>query len=95
MWRCCARCSRPTPTRTNRFGGIALIPAADRGHVECVREILKTKIDVDHVNKLGWTALLEAIILATPRWCGCSSSPGLAADQARFLDLHRIFPGGV
>lgn len=63
MWRCCARCSRPTPTRTNRFGGIALIPAADRGHVECVREILKTKIDIDHVNKLGWTALLEAIIL--------------------------------
>jgi ankyrin repeat protein len=24
---------------------------------------LKTKIDVDHVNRLGWTALLEAIIL--------------------------------
>jgi ankyrin repeat protein len=31
--------------------------------VETVRELLKTKIDVDHVNNLGWTALLEAVIL--------------------------------
>jgi ankyrin repeat protein len=28
-----------------------------------VRELLKTRIDVNHVNRLGWTALLEAIIL--------------------------------
>jgi ankyrin repeat protein len=28
-----------------------------------VRELLATKIDVDHVNNLGWTALLEAVIL--------------------------------
>jgi hypothetical protein len=28
-----------------------------------VRELLRTEIDVDHVNNLGWTALLEAIIL--------------------------------
>jgi hypothetical protein len=48
---------------TNRYGGTALIPAAHHGHVETVRELLKTKIDVDHVNRLGWTALLEAIIL--------------------------------
>lgn len=41
----------------------ALIPAAHHGHVETVRELLKTKIDVNHVNRLGWTALLEAIIL--------------------------------
>ncbi len=40
-----------------------MIRAADRGHVEIVRELLKTDIDVDHVNNLGWTALLEAIIL--------------------------------
>ncbi|MFF7341633.1 ankyrin repeat domain-containing protein [Streptomyces sp. NPDC008163] len=48
----------------NRFGGIALIPASERGHVAYVRELLKvTDIDVDHVNRLGWTALLEAVIL--------------------------------
>jgi ankyrin repeat protein len=31
--------------------------------VATVRELLATKIDVDHVNNLGWTALLEAVIL--------------------------------
>jgi len=48
---------------TNRCGGTALIPAAHHGHVETVRELLKTRIDVDRVNRLGLTALLEAIIL--------------------------------
>jgi ankyrin repeat protein len=50
--------------RRNRFGGDALIPAADRGHVETVRLLLtESKVDVNHVNNLGWTALLEAVIL--------------------------------
>ena len=31
--------------------------------METVRELLKTRIDIDHVNRLGWTALLEAVIL--------------------------------
>ncbi len=54
----------PDVTLTNRFGGTALIPAADRGHVEMVRALLeRTDVDVDHVNDLGWTALLEAVIL--------------------------------
>jgi uncharacterized protein len=50
---------------TNRFGGISIIPASERGHVEIVRELLtRTDINVNHVNNLGWTALLEAIILS-------------------------------
>ena len=50
---------------TNRFGGISIIPASERGHVEVVRELLTyTDINVNHVNNLGWTALLEAIILS-------------------------------
>ncbi len=54
----------PDVTVTNRFGGTALIPAADRGHVEMVRALIeRTEVDVDHVNDLGWTALLEAVIL--------------------------------
>ena len=48
---------------TNRYGGTALIPACHHGHVETVRELLKTAIDVNHVNRLGWTALLEVAIL--------------------------------
>ena len=50
---------------TNRFGGISIIPASERGHVEIVRELLtRTDINVNHVNNLSWTALLEAIVLS-------------------------------
>lgn len=53
------------PTLTNRFGGTALIPAAERGHVEVVEELLtNSDVDIDHINNLGWTALLEAIVLS-------------------------------
>jgi uncharacterized protein len=53
------------PTITNRYGGVALIPASERGHVEVVEYLLKhTTINVNHVNNLGWTALLEAILLS-------------------------------
>lgn len=49
---------------TNRFGGTALIPASERGHVEVVRELLThSDIDVNHINNLHWTALIEAVIL--------------------------------
>lgn len=52
------------PTITNRYGGVALIPASEHGYVEVVEKLLtNTKTDVNHVNNLGWTALLEAIIL--------------------------------
>ncbi|MEU9254361.1 ankyrin repeat domain-containing protein [Streptomyces sp. NPDC048270] len=54
----------PDLTLRNRFGGSCLIPAAERGHVDYVRALLReTDVDVDHVNRLGWTALLEAVIL--------------------------------
>ena len=45
------------------FDGTGLIRAAERGYVEIVRRLLETGIEIDHVNRLGWTALLEAIIL--------------------------------
>lgn len=45
------------------YNGTGLIRAAHRGHVEIVRRLLETEIEVDHVNRLSWTALLEAIIL--------------------------------
>ncbi|MEC0124522.1 ankyrin repeat domain-containing protein [Paenibacillus pabuli] len=52
------------PGITNRYGGTALIPASEHGYVDVVRELLtQTSVNVDHVNQLGWTALLEAIIL--------------------------------
>ncbi|KPN94323.1 ankyrin repeat domain-containing protein [Lysinibacillus sp. ZYM-1] len=49
---------------TNRFGGVAIIPASERGYVEVVRELLNhSDINVNHINNLHWTALIEAIIL--------------------------------
>ena len=47
----------------DRFNGTGLIRAAERGYPRIVRRLLQTDIDVDHVNRLGWTALLEAIVL--------------------------------
>lgn len=54
---------KPDLSIRNRYGGNALIPACERGHVETVKLLLTTQIDVDHVNDLGWTCLLEAVIL--------------------------------
>ncbi|TSD62819.1 ankyrin repeat domain-containing protein [Aeromicrobium piscarium] len=55
--------AEPDLTIVNRFGGVSVIPASERGHVDYVRRVVQTGIDVDHVNQLGWTALLEAVIL--------------------------------
>ena len=53
----------PDFTIRNRFGGNALIPACERAHVETIEALLTTRIDVNHVNNLGWTCLLEIVIL--------------------------------
>lgn len=48
----------------NRYNGTALIPACERGHVDVVKILANTpKYPIDHVNRLGWTALMEAVVL--------------------------------
>jgi ankyrin repeat protein len=48
----------------NRYNGTALIPACERGHTDVVRILARTKgFPIDHVNRLGWTALMEAVVL--------------------------------
>lgn len=48
----------------NRYNGTALIPACERGHIEVVKILANTpKFPIDHVNRLGWTALMEAVVL--------------------------------
>lgn len=54
---------RPDLSIRNRYGGNALIPACERAHVEAVKLLLTSGIDLDHVNDLGWTCLLEIVIL--------------------------------
>ncbi|MGF9765392.1 ankyrin repeat domain-containing protein [Bacillus albus] len=53
------------PSLTNRYGGTALIPASEHGYIDVINELLtRTSVDVNHVNNLGWTALMEAIVLS-------------------------------
>lgn len=55
--------ANPDLTIRNRFGGLSPIPASERGHIDYVRRVVLTGVDLNHVNDLGWTALLEAVIL--------------------------------
>lgn len=63
----------------DRFDGTGLIRAAERGHWRVVERLLRTPMEVDHVNNLGWTALLEAVILG-------DGSPKYQRTVARLLD---------
>ena len=48
---------------TSRYDGTALIAAAHLGHAEAVKILIAAKAPLNHVNNLGLTALLEAIVL--------------------------------
>ena len=74
------------------YNGTGLIRAAERGHVEIVRELLKTDVNVDHVNNLGWTALLEAIILGD---CGPSHTETVWLLVEADADVNLADSGGV
>jgi ankyrin repeat protein len=48
---------------TSPYNGTALIAAAHLGHAEVVRTLIAALAPLDHVNNLGWTALMESIVL--------------------------------
>ncbi len=48
---------------TSQYDGTALIAAAHLGHVEVVETLITSGAPLNHINNLGWTALIEAIIL--------------------------------
>jgi len=48
---------------TSPYDGTALIAAAHLGYAEVVRLLIAHNAPLDHVNRLGWTALLEAVVL--------------------------------
>ncbi len=50
---------------TSRYDGTALIAAAHLGHVEVVKLLIAAKAPLNHVNNLGWTALMESIVLGS------------------------------
>ena len=48
---------------TSRYDGTALIAAAHLGHDAVVRTLIRAGAPLDHVNNLGWTAVIESIVL--------------------------------
>jgi ankyrin repeat protein len=59
------------------FNGTGLIRAAERAHVRIVERLLRAGIDRDHINRLGFTALHEAVVFGE----------GGPADQATVAAL--------
>ena len=48
---------------TSPYEGTALIASAHLGHHRIVRRLIAAGAPLDHINNLGWTALIEAVIL--------------------------------
>lgn len=59
----------------DRFDGTGLIRASERGYARVVDRLLGAGIDRDHINRSGYTALLEAVIY------GDGGPPHLATVQ--------------
>lgn len=56
--------STPDQSITNRFGGNALIPAAEKGQLANVKLLLADgRVNINHQNDYGYTALIEAVAL--------------------------------
>ncbi len=54
--------NRPDLIHTN-WNGTALIAASELGNHEVVRRLIAAGSPLDHVNNLGWNALIEAVVL--------------------------------
>ena len=48
---------------TSPYDGTALIAAAHLGHFKVVTALIEAGAPLDHINNLGWTALIEAVVL--------------------------------
>ncbi|MDP3548111.1 MAG: ankyrin repeat domain-containing protein [Phreatobacter sp.] len=48
---------------TSPYNGTALTAAAHLGHAEVVQVLIDAGAPLDHVNNLGWTALIESVVL--------------------------------
>jgi uncharacterized protein len=79
---------------TSRYDGTALIAAAHLGHAEIVRTLVKAGAPLDHVNNLGWTALIESIVLGDggPRHVATLTALVKAGANVNLPDSHGQTP---
>ena len=79
---------------TSRYDGTALIAAAHLGHDEVVRLLIAAGAPLDHVNNLGWTALIESIVLGNggPRHVETLRALVRAGANVNLADRNRITP---
>jgi len=79
---------------TSRYDGTALIAAAHLGHAEVVRSLIRAGAPLDHVNNLGWTALIESIVLGDggPRHVATLAALVEAGADVNLADGHGQTP---
>jgi ankyrin repeat protein len=79
---------------TSRYDGTALIAAAHLGHAEVVRTLIRAGAPLDHVNNLGWTALIESIVLGDggPRHTDTLKALVEAGANVNFADRNKQTP---
>jgi ankyrin repeat protein len=79
---------------TSPYQGTALIAAAHLGHVEVIEALIAAKAPLDHVNNLGWTALIEAIVLGDggPRHQASAAALVKAGADVNLADRQGVRP---
>ena len=79
---------------TSPYDGTALIAAAHLGHDGVVRVLITAGAPLDHVNNLGWTAVIEAVILGNGGQRHVSTLRALveAGANVRITDRQGVGP---
>jgi uncharacterized protein len=79
---------------TSRYDGTALIAAAHLGHDDVVRVLIDAGAPLDHVNNLGWTALMEAVVLGDggPRYVQTVRALVEAGASRSIADRNGVTP---
>ena len=79
---------------TSVYDGTALIAAAHLGHAEVVRRLIAAGAPLDHVNNLGWTALMEAVVLGDggPDHLACVQALVAAGANVSIADSNGATP---
>ena len=79
---------------TSVYVGTALIAAAHLGHDEVVRILIEAGAPLNHINNLGWTALIEAVVLGDggPRHQKTVAHLVKAGADRRIADKNGVTP---